>query len=306
MMKLAPVCLFTYNRFNETKRTLEALKKNFLSGESDLFIFSDGPKNGKSAVRVKAIREYLQAIDGFKSVSIVESKENKGLADSIISGVTEVLEKHKSVIVLEDDLITTPNFLDFMNQGLSFYENVEKIFSISGYTLDLPTLKTYDKDFYFGYRASSWGWATWKNRWDNVDWDVKDYSSFNKNFKMRHEFMRGGSDLPRMLNKQMNGKLDSWAIRWVYDQFKKNTVTVFASKSKVLSIGFDHNSTNTTKTSSKRFETTLDDSKQRNFMFDDKVEMNKILNKEFKNKFSFANRLMKKVNSIFINYNGTN
>ena len=286
---LAPICLFTYNRLNETQQTVFALQKNFLAHESELFIFSDGPKNEESVYKVNQVRSFIKNITGFKSVTIFESKRNKGLANSIIQGVTKIIEKYSKVIVLEDDLITSPNFLDFMNQALDFYHNNSNIFSISGYTMNLPTLKGYSKDFYLGYRASSWGWATWNNRWVNVDWGLKDYKEFLNNSEQIIAFRRGGSDMPQMLKSQMNGKIDSWAIRWCYNQFKKDQLTVFASSSKIQSIGFGENATHTKKT--KRFDTEIDKSEKINFNFNSKIELNKNLIREFRNKFSFINRL---------------
>ena len=135
--KLAPICLFTYSRLEETKRTIEALKKNFLAPKSELFIFSDGPKNHETKDKVKAVRDFIKTIDGFKKITIFESKTNEGLAKSIINGVTKVVNEYGKVIVLEDDLLTTPNFLDFMNQALLFFELNLSIYSINGYSLAL-------------------------------------------------------------------------------------------------------------------------------------------------------------------------
>ena len=287
-MNLAPICLFTYNRLDETKRTVEAIRKNYLAAQSELFIFSDGPKDEKGNDKIQKVREYLKTIQGFRRITIKESKENKGLADSIINGVTQIISEYGKVIVLEDDLITSPNFLDFMNQALKFYEH-KNIYSISGYSLDLPSLMFYQKDFYLGYRASSWGWGTWKHLWDSVDWEVKGYDRFSRSPKQQKRFMRGGSDMPRMLKKQMKGQIDSWAIRWCHDQFQKDMLTVFPSISKVRSIGFGENATHTR--SPKRFRTSLDNGLQRDFQFDSSVQTNEKLTKEFRQKFSVINRL---------------
>lgn len=286
---LSPICLFTYNRLSETQQTVAALQQNFLAKESELFIFSDGAKNEEGIVKVNEVRTFIKSISGFKSVTVFESKENKGLASSIIDGVSTIIEKYGKVIVLEDDLITGPNFLDFMNQALGFYENNAKIFSISGYSMDLHSLNKYPKDYYLGVRASSWGWATWKNCWDMVDWEMKDYGAFIKDKSKRKAFRGGGSDMSYMLKKQMNGKIDSWAIRWCFNQFKKNQLTVFPSKSKVMSIGFGNEATHTKKT--KRFDTKIDNSQKIKFHFDEDINVDTILLKEFRQKFSIINRI---------------
>ncbi|WP_456376522.1 glycosyltransferase [Lutibacter sp.] len=292
MKELAPICLFTYNRLAETKQTVASLQQNFLAKESELFIFSDGTKE-TSFSKVNEVRKFIKTIDGFKNITIFEAPNNKGLANSIISGVTQIIEDYGKVIVLEDDLVTSPNFLDFINQALEFYKNNDKIYSISGYTLHLDSLQNYSKDFYLGYRASSWGWGTWLNRWNNVDWEIENYLNFQNSLSQKIKFMRGGSDMPNMLKNQMQGKLDSWAIRWCFDQFIKDKLTVFPSKSKIESIGINSNATHTKHT--KRFDTILDESNKNTFKFDNKIQLESNLIKEFRSKFSIINRLKDKL-----------
>ena len=291
---LAPICLFTYNRSEETRHTVEALRKNFLAAESDLYIFSDGHKNEKDKPKVEAVREYLHSVTGFKNVIISAADMNKGLANSIISGVSQIIEKHGKVIVLEDDLITSPNFLNFMNDALLFYKDHEKIFSVSGYTLDLTSLKNYTNDYYLGYRASSWGWGTWYDRWKSVCWEVQDFNRFIWNPVRHFQFLRGGSDMSLMLWRQMRGKIDSWAIKWCYHQFTNDLYTVFPSKSKIISIGFGDAATHTKKTS--RFNVVLDSGEQIKFIFDQNPLINKVLTKQFRKKFSIINRLKDRLN----------
>lgn len=299
MKKLAPICLFVYNRLKETKQTIDALKNNHLALESELFIFSDGPKKKNSNSRVIEVREYLQSITGFKNIVIYESNKNKGLANSIINGVSFVFGKFDKIIVLEDDLVTSPNFLDFMNQALDFHKEDLTVFSISGYSMDLPSLVNYDKDYYSGFRASSWGWGSWQRSWSDIDWEIKDYKKFSQSKNLKMKFRRGGNDLPRMLKKQMNKELDSWAIRWCFNQFKRNQLTIFPSISKVESIGFGKDATHTKSTN--RFDTILDTSNKRLFLFDSPPLVSTKLLKEFKSKFSLYSRIVDKLlNSIKI------
>lgn len=293
----APICLFVYNRLEETKKTIKALQNNFLAKESDLFVFSDGGKNKKDNEKVSKIREYLNNISGFKSINIFESNNNKGLASSVINGVSRVLENHNKIIVLEDDLVSSPNFLDFLNQSLEFYEKDNKIFSVSGYTLNLTSL-TVKKDYYFGYRASSWGWGIWKDRWDKIDWNVSDYENFKNDKNAIKKFKRGGSDLPRMLKNQITGKIDSWAIRFCYHQSKNNIFTVFPTKSKLINIGFSEEATNTIGT--KRFNTPLDEELKRKFKFQNFKKINQNITKEFASKFSIISRVQNQLNKFLI------
>ena len=284
----SPICFFTYNRLKETIETINSLKNNHLASKSELFIFSDGYKNEKGRQKVEDVRKYINTITGFKSVTIFESTVNKGLANSVISGVSKILELNERVIVLEDDLVTSPNFLDFMNQALIFYQEDSAIFSISGYTLNLPSLPG-KKDYYFGYRASSWGWGIWRDRWKVIDWNVTEYENFIKDKSLVEKFKQGGSDLPRMLSNQINGRIDSWAIRFCFHQFKYNLMTVFPTKSKLISIGFSNEATNTIGT--QRFHTPLDKEIKRKYYFEKFKNIDQKVIKEFASKFSIKSRV---------------
>lgn len=160
--KLAPVVMFVYNRLDSVEQTIENLKKNELADQTDLFVFSDAAKKEKQAESVKLVREYIHKIVGFKSVHIIEAEKNKGLAKSVIIGVTEIINKRGKVIVVEDDLIAAPQFLSFMNDALDFYESEKKIWSISGYQFPFEMPETYTKSVYAAYRSSSWGWQPGK------------------------------------------------------------------------------------------------------------------------------------------------
>ena len=238
-MEFAPIVLFVYDRPEHTRKTVEALKNNRFASESELFIFSDASKNGESFENVKKVREYIKTISGFKSVSIKQSVKNKGLASSIISGVTEIIDEYGKVIVLEDDLITSVNFLEYMNEALNLYAKDRKIWSISAYNLPIEIPENYNKEIYLSPRACSWGWATWKDRWGKNDWKVEGYSQFISDKKQRKLFNRGGNDMVDMLKDQMEGRLDSWAIRWCYSQFKDRSYCIYPVVSKVQNIGMD-------------------------------------------------------------------
>ena len=238
-MEFAPIILFVYDRPEHTRKTIEALKKNRWASNSELFIFSDASKNEKSLANVKKVREYIKTVSGFKNISIKESEKNKGLANSIIHGVTGIIDKYGKVIVLEDDLITSINFLEYMNEALDFYGKDTKIWSISAYNLPIKIPENYNKEIYLSLRACSWGWATWKDRWGENDWDVGDYSRFILDRKQRKLFNRGGNDMVEMLKDQMEGRIDSWAIRWCYSQFKYGGYCIYPVTSKVQNIGLD-------------------------------------------------------------------
>lgn len=242
---MSPIVIFTYRR--NIDKLIDSLLKNNLAKESELFIFSDGYKSEKDKADVLEVRENLKNITGFKKVDIKESSTNKGLATSVIEGTSSTLQKYGKVIVLEDDLVVVDNFLNYMNEALEYYKNDKKIWSISGYTPDLKCLESYNKDIYLSVRANSWGWATWSDRWEKIDWEIKDWPEFTKDIKAIEKFNLGGNDMFTMLKMQMLGKIDSWAIRWCYNQFHYNSYTVYPTKSKLCNDGFDnigtHNST---------------------------------------------------------------
>jgi hypothetical protein len=242
MESLSPIVLFVYNRPWHTRLTVEALQKNTLASNSELFIYADGEKNSNDRNKVEEVRKYIETIHGFKRVVIIERKRNWGLADSIIDGVTKIVNQYGRVIVLEDDLITSPYFLKFMNDGLDVYKNRDDVFSITGFNFpkkQLPIPRDYHDNIYLSYRCMSWGWATWENRWLKVDWDVKDFRELEKNKKKIKLFNRGGEDLFPMLKRQLEGKIDSWAIRFCYAHYKNNSFCIYPTKSFVDNSGFD-------------------------------------------------------------------
>jgi hypothetical protein len=255
MQELAPIVLFVYNRPWHTKKTIESLKKNELAGESELFIFADNTFDEKNKESVDAVRSFVKSIDGFKTVKIVERESNFGLANNVISGVTEVIDSYSKVIVLEDDIVCGRSYLSYMNKLLSYYQYNEEIYSVTGYTYPIMIPVNYKYDVYFSPRASSWGWGTWKDRWETVDWEVRDYGNFINNSKRIKSFNSGGDDLSKMLKKQMNGKIDSWSIIWSYAHFKNSSYCVFPTKSRLKNIGADRTGIHTNKT--KKFDVEL-------------------------------------------------
>ncbi len=299
MNTLAPIIIFTYNRLDTLILTINALTKANLAVESEVFIFSDGAKHEKDNETVDQIRAYIKEISGFKSLVYFFSETNKGLAKSIISGVSKVLETHSKVIVLEDDLIVTTNFLVFMNKSLERYKTENNVFSISGFSFNLKPSAKIKADTYFLNRGWSWGWATWKNRWDSVDWEVKDYNNFRNNKSLQKQFNAGGSDLTAMLDKQMNQKLDSWAIRWFFHQFNVAGLTLYPIKSKVSNNGFGKNATHTTGSSS-RYEPVLDDGLALHFNYPEKTEITQYYQKLFQLKMGVLSRIKSKIETYLI------
>ncbi|MEO7621569.1 MAG: glycosyltransferase [Gallionella sp.] len=240
-MTLAPIALFVYNRPAHTRQTVEALLKNELAGESDLIIYSDAQKKPEAAEAVREVREYIRTITGFRSVSIVEREKNLGLANSIIDGVTSVVNERGRIIVLEDDLVTSPYFLRFMNDALDMYEREESVISIHGYVY--PVAEKLPETFFLR-GADCWGWATWKRGWELFEPDGEKLLASLKIEHLETEFNFGGSyDYLGMLDSQVKGENDSWAIRWYASAFLKNKLTLYPGRSLVLNIGNDNSGT---------------------------------------------------------------
>jgi hypothetical protein len=236
---IAPVVLFVYNRLDKTQKTLNSLKANSLALETELFIFSDAAKNEKDINDVTKVRELIKKVEGFKLVTIKEQTKNKGLAASIIDGSTEVIEKYGKIIVLEDDHITSPDFLEYMNDALDFYKDDKKIWSITGYTPDIKMPTNYKYDIYVLGRAHCWSWATWVDRWQTVDWIICDYKKFCCNPIAVYHFCSFGDDLFFQLMSNMQNKSKTWYVRWCYSQIKQKRLCVYPVQSKVNNIGFD-------------------------------------------------------------------
>lgn len=241
-MKLAPIALFVYNRPQHTRQTVEALQKNELAGESDLVIFSDAPKTPEAAEAVREVREYIKSISGFRSVSIVERDKNWGLANSIIDGVTRLCNEYGRVIVLEDDLVAAPHFLDFMNHALDNYELEQQVIQVSGYMF--PVKLEIEEDALFLPLTTSWGWATWRRAWQFFDPDAKGYERVRADLALRKQFnLDGAYDYFSMLEDQLAGRVDSWAIRWYLSTFLKQGLTLYPRQSLIINMGFDGSGT---------------------------------------------------------------
>lgn len=241
-MTLAPIILFVYNRPWHTQQTVKALQDCELAAESDLYIFADGPKKDASdetRQKIAEVRQYIHTIDGFKSIHIQESPTNKGLANTVIQGVSDVIDKHGKVIVVEDDIVAHPFFLRFMNDALEFYEEDSRIFMIGGFNSIFRIPRWYTKDVFIVHRSCSWGWGMWKNRWGLADWSVSDFDKFINDPKQVNLFNRGGNDMAPMLSAQMAKEIDSWAIRWDYCMFKHNGYCLHSRYSLVENLGFD-------------------------------------------------------------------
>lgn len=223
---------------------MEALLNNKQCGESELFVFSDGYKNESDKNDVLNVRKITHSIDGFKKIHIIENAHNVGLAHNIIEGVTQVINEYGKVIVLEDDLVTSPWFLSFMNEALDKFENEERIGHVHGYCFPLENLP----DAFLIKWIGSWGWATWRRAWQQFNPDGQALLNELKRRKLTKTFdFNGNYPFTRMLQRQINGENNSWAIRWNASLFLSEMLSVNAGKSLVKNIGFDGSGTHSGK-----------------------------------------------------------
>ncbi len=237
MNKLSPIVLFVYSRPWHTKQTVEALQKNELAKESKLFIYSDEAKDEDARKSVDEVREYIDKIDGFKKVTIIKREKNWGLADSIIDGVTNIVNEYGKIIVLEDDLVTSPYFLKFMNEALEFYKDEERVWHVSGWNCPI---KTDDLDDVFLWHfMNCWGWATWADKWKHYEKDIdKIISEFSKKDIKRFN-LDGSEDFFAQVIANKENKINTWAIFWYAIIFKQYGLCLNPSQTFVENIGHD-------------------------------------------------------------------
>lgn len=244
------IIVFAYKRVDTLVCMLNSLKNCDQVSTHDIYFFSDGNKNENDKKAVEDVRrvitDYIEENCNCRG-TLIKREHNLGLAKSVITGVSEIIDKYDGVICLEDDLVLSKDFIDYMDAALKFYINDKRIWSISGFSPKLKCLETVDFNTFLFYRACSLGWGTWKDRWNKVDWEISDYKSFKFSYKERKQFARGGNDLPFFIDFQMIGLIDSWAIRWCYSQWRQDMLTVYPTETRVDHIGWGEDATHSKK-----------------------------------------------------------
>ena len=241
-MSYAPILLFVYNRPEHTRRCIESLLKNSLASESHLFIYADGSKDSTQQEAVNEVRNYIRTIKGFKQITLMERSENWGLARNIIDGVTTQVNRYGKVIVLEDDLVVAPYFLQFMNEALEVYKDEPKVGHIQA--CDFTQDTTLPDTFLIKW-TGSWGWATWDRAWKHFNPNGNELLQGLEERKLTRIFdFNGKYGFTRMLRRQIEGKNNSWAIRWNASLFLKDILSLNVGRSLVQNEGFDGSGTN--------------------------------------------------------------
>lgn len=241
-MKYAPIALFVYKRPDHVRRAIQSLMECPEFSESKIIVYCDGPRTEKDTAAVNAAREVAKNLLG-ECARYVVSEQNRGLAASVIAGVTELCENYGRVIVVEDDLIVAPGFLTFLNAALDRYEYEERVMQVSGHMFPVPELQNNSMALFLPF-VTSWGWATWQRAWNYFDKTANGWESLQQDKSLRKKFnMLGSYDYYGMLISQIRGKVDSWAIRWNWSVFKRDGLVLYPPKSLVKNTGLDGSGT---------------------------------------------------------------
>jgi hypothetical protein len=297
-MELAPIIVFAFNRPEHTRQTLEALMQNHLADKSELFIYIDGPRTEEEVEKVNSVKKIAEEKQWCAKVSVVESKTNKGLAASVVKGVTDIVNKYGKVIVLEDDLVSDKWFLKFMNNALTVYENETDVVCATGYIY--PVSKPLPETFFIK-GADCWGWATWKRGWDiletNGDKLLKELEE--KNLTSDFDF-NNSYPYVQMLKDQIAKKNNSWAILWYASAYLKNKYCLYPGHSLIHNIGVDGSGTHSGTSSDFDVKLMNQDVKVDRIAIKEAKEAKEVVGSYFKqvrgvNELGFLKRLIKKI-----------
>jgi len=242
MSKNSPVAFFAYKRPDHTRRALESLAQNEGADNTELFVFCEGPKHPQDVEGVEKTREVVKSRQWCGKVHIVEREHNLGCANSISLGVTEVCKEYGRVIVLEDDLVLSPYFMNYMNRTLEFYEFEPQVMQVSGYMFPIQ-LNTHFDTVFLPF-TSSWGWATWWRAWKEYDPTMSSYTRLKNDRELRYLFdLNGSYPYFKMLEDELSGRIDTWDIRWYLSFFMLKGFALFPTQTLVQNIGFDGSGT---------------------------------------------------------------
>lgn len=241
-----PLLLITFNRPEHTKKTIEALRAQ---RPPLVYVFQDGPRNGneKDELNCKAVQEVVnREIDWECELHAYSSEKNRGCRDAIIYAINCVFKEYESVIVVEDDVVTSPAFYTYMCRALEFYRKYPAVWSISGYSLSPSKFKVpedYDYDVFASPRLLNWGWGTWRNRWEKTDWTMSYYAEFMNHPYERQVFSQTGCDMIDMLREEYEGRSSAWDIQFAFAHFANHAISIVPCISYTYNIGFDGSGT---------------------------------------------------------------
>jgi hypothetical protein len=234
----APIALFIYKRPRHTRRMIEHLLRCPGFAESPVFVFADGPRLPRDTAAIAETRAEARRLLGDRAVYL-ERETNAGLDTSVVAGVTDLCDRYGRVIVVEDDLVVSPYFIEFLNAGLRKYAGEPRVMQVCGHMFDVPELSR-SKDAVFLPLISSWGWGTWKRAWDLFDPQAHGWTARLADRRERTRFdLDGNFAYARMLSRQMKRPVPAWDIRWYYSVFVRHGIALYPPRTLVLNEGFD-------------------------------------------------------------------
>mgnify|MGYP002623455202 CR=1 FL=1 len=294
----APIVVIAFNRPEVLKSTLCSLANNKIAKESDLYVFVDGPRKNKDGEKEKVdkVIEVAKSVTGFKKIDIRLSVANKGLAESIIRAATEILYRCGKIILVEDDLYVSPSFLAYMNEALEKYKDDYRIMQVTGFSARIRNYQKYRQNCYLTHRAHSWSWGTWKDRWETVDWEVKDFDELAASKEKQKAFCEYGSDLYGMLRGWKTGKNNSWFIRFNYSMHKQGKFSVAPIRSLIRNDGFGADATHCNTYNRYKIDFMFEEREIWNLP--ERLEWNKKLDKESVRYWSIFYRIYGKIMGI--------
>ena len=302
MDTLAPIILFVYNRPEHTKKTILALQNNSLSPNSELFIYADAAKNETAQVEVDQVWEVISNVSGFKNVTIIKQERNIGLANSIISGVSEVVAKYGKIIVLEDDLVTSPHFLKYMNDALNFYSNKKEVWHVSGW--NYPISDDELGDAFLWRTMNCWGWATWADRWQHFEKNTEQLIDIFSKDEISKFNLDGFENFWDQVLANKTGKINTWAIYWYATIFKNRGLCLNPTQTYVDNIGLDGSGEHCG--TSYAYESQLNSNTEINFdieIIENKVALSRIQLFYKSLKKSFTTRVINKLARVILKKN---
>ena len=207
-----------------------------------MFIFSDAPKDEASTAGVEEVRKYIHTVNGFASVEIIEREENYGCSKNIILGVTRLTYEFGRVIVVEDDILTSPYFLTYINEALELYKNDERVGVVSGFLY--PCYREIEATLpqsFFMYGVGSWGWGTWRRAWQGYDYDAWRLLKKIRSAGRENEYNFGLKNKPKSttLAAQGLGRVDTWDYQLEASEFIHSRITLYPGRAMTNNIGCD-------------------------------------------------------------------
>lgn len=275
---LAPIGISTYSRLDHLKKTIRALQKNTLALNSELYIFSDAPKK-HDEMKVDAVRKYIRTIDGFKNVHIINREQNCRVTNNR-DGMKQLLDQYGQMIFLEEDIVTAPGFLCFMNRALEYYSNDPRILSITGHSPPFKISKSYTEEVFLLKRFDAWGFATWSDRFDPYGFNLSDdeMNMFLCSKKRIKEFKQNGADLYRMLLAENKNEIDALDVKIMFYQYINDMYTLYPSRSLVQNIGLDGTGVHCVATDEFEHKTLW--LKRNKFIFKKQITVDELIRKE--------------------------